>query len=487
MRCADAGSGVTGSEEQLVLTVPDEAEMAEFGGEVARTLAPGDRVGLVGDLGAGKTALARAILRTLAGDPGYEVPSPTFTIVQDYPELTPPVRHVDLHRVGSGETGELGLGEGQAELVEWPHARLPITITIAFGPDEGARTLTVDAPARWLGTLERHRRATDFLRRAGWADAARAPINADASSRRYERLRRGSDRAILMDAPVFTPAPDTYARRARLADGNIGAFVAVGAALGAAGLCAPAVLACDLDPGFLLLDDLGDEKIAGAQIHVERYEAAMDALAAFHAAPPTLPLPGPPAYDPPRFDADLAAVEVALFPQWYLRAPQDEAFTALWREAIEALPREDDRLALRDVHSPNLMWLVEREGIARVGWIDYQDAMIAPSAYDVVSLAQDARIDVPEDVEAALVARYLAGRPGLDEAAFRRGYHVLGAERATRILGVFRRLNDRDGKPQYLAHLPRVRRALARNLAAEPSLAPLQGWFAANTDVMDGG
>jgi aminoglycoside/choline kinase family phosphotransferase len=179
-------------------------------------------------------------------------------------------------------------------------------------------------------------------------------------------------------------------------------------------------------------------------------------------------------------------MEVALFPEWYARTPPDPAFEALWRDVIGRLPREADRLALRDYHSPNLLWLPDRQGIARIGVIDYQDAMIAPAAYDVVSLAQDARVDVPDDLEAAILARYLAGRPGLDGDAFLTAYRVLGAERATRILGVFRRLNDRDGKPQYLPHLPRLRRALARNLAAEPLLAPLRDWFARHSTVLDG-
>ncbi len=117
--------------------------------------------------------------------------------------------------------------------------------------------------------------------------------------------------------------------------------------------------------------------------------------------------------------------------------------------------------------------------------IDYQDAMIAPSAYDVVSLAQDARVEIPRALQDAIVARYLAGRTGLDAERWRETYAILGAQRATRIAGVFRRLNDRDGKPQYLAHIPRMKRTIAQNLEAAPALAPLAAWFAQHTDVMD--
>lgn len=480
------------------VTIADETKMAALGAALARVIARGDRIALVGDLGAGKTTLARAVLRALADDLDLEVPSPTFTIVQAY-DLAIPVRHVDLYRVGdAAELAELGLGEGDAaELVEWPREPLPVTVTIGFGDGETGRTVTFDAPPEWLARLDRHLALARFLDAAGWGAASRWDIAGDASTRRYERLA-GDRTAILMDAPVYTPGPGSYAVRARLADGNMNAFLAVGALLRERGLSAPAPLAADLSRGFLLLEDLGDLKIADAGRAIpERYLAAAAALAAFHAEPAPAPLPGPvlaafagavpvPAprapHAPPRFDADLAAMEVALFPEWYARTPPDPEFVSLWRAAIEALPRDDDRLALRDYHSPNLLWLPEREGIARVGVIDYQDAMIAPAAYDVVSLAQDARVDVPDDLEAAIVERYLAGRPGLDRDAFLRAYHVLGAERATRILGVFRRLNDRDGKPQYLPHLPRLRRALGKNLG-HPALAELRGWFDRNAPL----
>ena len=471
----------------LVLDLPDEAAMAALGAAVARVIAPGDRIGLSGDLGAGKTTLARAILRALADDPALEVPSPTFTIVQEY-ALPVPVRHVDLYRVeDEADVAELGLGEADAaELVEWPRTPLPVTVAIAFGPGEEGRTVTVTGPAGWLARLSRALATVRFLAAAGWGAARRVPLRMDASTRRYERLARDGETAILMDAPAFRPEPGSYPVRARLADGDMDAFLAVGALLRDRGLSAPATIAADTARGFLLMEDLGDDRIApGGLMIEERYAAAMDALAVFHAERPPHPLPGPPPHTPPRFDADLAAVEVALFPEWYLRTPPDPDFVALWREAIDALPRGDDHLALRDYHSPNCMWLPDRAGVARVGLIDYQDAMIAPAAYDVVSLAQDARVDVPDDAEARLLARYLAARPNLDAAAFMTAYRILGAQRATRILGVFRRLNDRDGKPQYLPHLPRLRRHLAKNLAAEPRLAALADWFARNTTVLE--
>ncbi len=108
---------------------------------------------------------------------------------------------------------------------------------------------------------------------------------------------------------------------------------------------------------------------------------------------------------------------------------------------------------------------------------------MGPSAYDVASLLQDARVDVPELTEIALLSRYTRARlkadPGFDAPAFVRLYATLAAQRASKILGIFARLDMRDGKPQYLRHLPRVWSYLQRSLA-HPSLAPLQSWYRAN-------
>ena len=477
---------------EIRITIPDESAMADLGAAMARVIRAGDRIGLAGDLGAGKTTLTRALLKSLADDPALEVSSPTFTLVHFY-DLVVPVRHVDLYRVDDDAAEEeLGLGEPDAaEIIEWPRTPLPITVRIDFGATENARIVTVEGPDVWVDALSRARVIHRFVASAGFGKATRTPVKSDASTRRYERLTRPGESAILMDAPVFTPAPDSYALSARLADGNLDAFLAVGAYLCGRGLSVPKARAVDRTEGLLLLEDFGDDKIAVDGQAVEaRYAAAVDALVALHtssdAAQSQETLTGPPPHTPPRFDADLAAVEVALFPQWVLRTEPDAAFLALWREAIDGLSRADDQLALRDFHSPNLLWLPDRPGVAQVGVIDYQDAMIAPAAYDVVSLAQDARVSVPREVQARLVARYLRARPEVDPDTFMTAYHVLGAQRATRVLGVFRRLADRDHKPQYLPHIPRLQRALAENLTAVPQLSPLREWYVRHTDILEG-
>jgi aminoglycoside/choline kinase family phosphotransferase len=144
---------------------------------------------------------------------------------------------------------------------------------------------------------------------------------------------------------------------------------------------------------------------------------------------------------------------------------------------------------LRDYHSPNLLWLPDRSDIARIGVLDFQDALTGPAAYDVASLLQDARVDVPEAMEVTLLSRYVRARlhddPDFDAAAFTRLYATLAAQRATKILGIFARLDRRDGKPQYLRHMPRIWNYLQRSLS-HPTLASLRSWYTTNVRAPDG-
>jgi aminoglycoside/choline kinase family phosphotransferase len=225
---------------------------------------------------------------------------------------------------------------------------------------------------------------------------------------------------------------------------------------------------------------------------IERYAYAADLLVALHGLdlPGVLPAAPKVDYALPSYDLDAFLIEAELILDWYLphrnagASPEVRAhFQALWRDALRPVLEAPKSWVLRDFHSPNLLWLEEREGIAKVGLLDFQDAVLGPSAYDLASLLQDARVDVPEDAEIALFSRYVTARrqadPGFDANGFARLYATLAAQRATKILGIFARLDRRDHKPQYLRHMPRVWNYLRRALA-HPALQALDAWYLRN-------
>ncbi len=308
--------------------------------------------------------------------------------------------------------------------------------------------------------------ARAFLAAAGWGAAGRRALAGDASPRRYERLTDAAGRsAVLMDAD---PASGEDVRP----------FLAIARHLAALGLSAPRVLAEDAAAGFLLLEDLGDDLFARLAARApgregELYAAAIDVLAVLHRHPPP---PGLAAYDPATM-GDLAGLAVA----WYAvgargaapgsaeagRAALADCVTA----TLKALAPEAPVLVLRDYHAENLLWLPDRQGPARVGLLDFQDARAGHPAYDLVSLVEDARRDVPAALAADLRARYAAAT-GQDATPFAAACAALAAQRNLRILGVFARLSMHFGKPGYVGLIPRVWRHLAADLA-HPALAPL--------------
>ncbi|MBK1636151.1 aminoglycoside phosphotransferase family protein [Rhodovulum adriaticum] len=308
------------------------------------------------------------------------------------------------------------------------------------------------------------RNADAFLSGAGWGAAQRAPLAGDASNRRYERLTGGPDGAgaVLMDAPP---------QRGE----DVRPFTAIARHLSGLGLSAPAILAEDAENGFLLLEDLGDALFARViprhpALEPTLYAAAVDLLADLHRAPPPGILPA--------YDADLMADLACLPFDWYLPAlgrpapaGAKQAFAAAIRAQL-ARHAPPSVLVLRDYHAENLIWLPSRTGTARVGLLDFQDAMVGHPAYDLVSLLEDARRDVPPPLQAHMLDRYIAAS-GADAGAFRRAYALLGAQRNLRILGVFARLCLRDGKPSYLPLMPRVWGHLMHDLS-HPALAGLR-------------
>ncbi|WP_156255439.1 aminoglycoside phosphotransferase family protein [Sandarakinorhabdus oryzae] len=302
-----------------------------------------------------------------------------------------------------------------------------------------------------------------FLNAHGWGGAAVRPLAGDASFRRYFRVVLQGRTAVLMDAP-----PDKEDSRP---------FLAIGRHLDALGFSAPQALATDLDQGLVLLEDFGDGRVnpvLAADASNERaiYETAVDILAELHRHPP--------ADVPPYNEAELLR-EARLFPDWYLPAvglAEAPGYNEAWAPLWPALFTHPPVLVLRDYHADNLM-LLDRPGLKRLGLLDYQDALAGHPAYDLASLLQDIRRVVLPDLEAAMIARYIRARPGLDEAAFRTAYAILAAQRNIKILGVFTRLYVRDGKPSYPAFHPRLWELVNANLA-HPALSGVQAWFDAN-------
>ncbi|WP_309086142.1 tRNA (adenosine(37)-N6)-threonylcarbamoyltransferase complex ATPase subunit type 1 TsaE [Chelativorans sp.] len=480
--------------------LPDEQATDLLGDDLALALRPGDVLALSGDLGAGKTTLARALIRAIAGERQLEVPSPTFTLVQSY-ALRIPVHHFDLYRLAQPEElEELGFAEALAEgivLVEWPE-RAPgafaNAIALVLRESGAGREAEISAPPGAAERIAHSLAIRDFLDRAGYTGARRTYLLGDASVRAYETISTEDHRLILMDAPQRRDEPIVrdglpYSRIARLAQ-SVTAFVGVANALRDAGFSAPCIHAQDLDQGLLLTEHLGDEHFLGSQGTPipERYLAAAELLAGLHERkwPQSFPVAEGLDYSPPPYDHAALGIETELLLDWYLPFVKDrpasqserDEFSRLWESLFRRLQQAEQGLVLRDFHSPNIIWRGEKQGLDRLGLVDVQDAVWGPAAYDVASLALDARVTVPEPLEAAILAAYCAARrsPRFDRAAFEEAYAITAAQRNTKLLGIFVRLSQRDGKPFYLRHLPRIRTYLNRVLE-HPTLAGLRAFY----------
>lgn len=312
-----------------------------------------------------------------------------------------------------------------------------------------------------------------FLIQNGWAGAKRSLLAGDASFRRYDRIVRANAKVVLMDAPP----PDEDVRP----------FVAMARHLNGLGYSAPEILAVDEQAGLLLLEDLGDntytQVLAKGGDEMMLYELAIDVLIDLHKRPSAESIPtGLPSYGNGRL-----LDEAFLAPQWtytaFAGAPASEdvrrAYGDIWLQLFPLIHSGPKTLVLRDYHVDNLLWLVERSGIKACGLLDFQDAAAGHPAYDLVSLLEDARRGLGPGVKAKMIERYLSAFPDVDRDAFTRVFAILAAQRHAKVIGIFTRLCLRDGKPDYLLHIPRVW-ALLEGALENPVLIHMKDWFDSN-------
>ncbi len=332
-----------------------------------------------------------------------------------------------------------------------------------------------------------------FLAKHGHGDSPRSHLTGDASTRSYELIQPpGKSSLILMDAP---PQPDgppildgkPYSQIAHLAE-NMRSFVGVADRLRENGFRVPEIFAHDLDLGLLLIENLGSTGIVDAKGKAicERYLASMETLAEIHnhTWQSSVDLADGSTHTLPPFDRDAILIEVDLLAQWYapyklghpLSREQLAGFSAVWQDLVPIIQSAEPSILLRDYHSPNIIWMDNAVGADRTALIDFQDALIGPTAYDVASIAQDARIPIRPELESQLIDRYLMHRNSIDVDSFKQAYAILAAQRVTKVLGIFVRLSQRDDKHIYLGNLPHVESYLKRALQ-HPVLGAYREWL----------
>lgn len=431
--------------------LPDETATTMLGTQLATLLVSGDTLLLVGAVGAGKSHFARSIIQALLG-PAQEVPSPTFTLVQTYEAPNSEIWHADLYRLSNiSELAELGLEDAFQDaicLVEWadrlgkndaPSDALRIAIT---DKADGREMTLSSTDTRWQKTnrvLDR----TNFLVNAKWSATRFTDVAGDLSSRTYQRLSLDQKTSILMDA-----GDDTS---------STGAFVKMTSWLTNAGYSAPVIYASDVDNGLLLLEDFGDgrlsdrpdvDKLMGECIALLADIRAQDAL-------PTLPCP-----------SSLDLSEMTALASYY--PGSDEIALRNFRQFLEPTIKSVitnclATVSLRDFHTDNIMWLADRNGIKRLGLLDYQDAFLTHPVYDLMSLLTDARRDVTKAARLQWITEY-ARQTGDDLDELSKAFSVFSVQRNLRILGIFARAAVEQRKNHHVQNVPRVYAYLAEAL-----------------------
>jgi N-acetylmuramate 1-kinase len=495
----------------FTLEFQNQTETEKFAQKLSLWARPGLVIGLEGDLGSGKSTFARAFIKALAPNTEeFDVPSPSFSLIQTYDMTRVPVAHIDLYRLANSQDVEnLSLDEllpNHLLLIEWPE-RLNSAISsnilnLQFSGNGNTRQVSTSVNGAWIQAIHRNAVIENFIAQNNLQHAERIFFEGDASSRRYEKLKTEDKSILLMDMPTRADGPvvkfgKPYSQIAHLAEG-IKSVVCINHYLSLIDkYSVPDTLAFDHENGLALIEDLGSnvygKMLLAGEDMTEPLSAAAELLAelAGHAHSDEIKMPGLSSYTIPPYDEQAMLIEIELLPKWFWphvhgTEPQDaliSSFESIWRKLLPLAQQNTPQLVMRDYHSPNLLWLPERKGIFRVGLIDTQDAVMGHAAYDLVSMIQDARVDISEQLAEKIFQHYIACRQNtskpFSEADFCTAYAVLGAQRATKILGIFARLNKRDGKPAYLKHMPRVSRYLKQNLQ-HPALASLKDWFESN-------
>ena len=475
----------------------DEAATGLLAEDIALILQPSDVVAVVGKLGAGKTTFCRTLIRTLADNDILEIPSPTFTLVQQYDLKRFSVAHFDLYRITkSEELEELGFDDylsGSVVLIEWPEkagALLPsncLWMSIETGNSDSNRIVEFFGDkTTWQNRLNRTLQIRKFLNECGWRAAKRRFLEGDASTRSYEIIHGHSSNVVLMNAKpqpaeVAIRAGKSYSEIAKLSQ-TLDSFIAIDQALARVGVRVPKIVDSDKKHGLMLLENLGNEPVVEDNLPIrERYYAATEVLAFIHGKNWTNKIEiGPNEfYHLPNYDNEAMLIEVELFMDWFVpfysqQHVSDEIrdkFLNHWLELFQTIGNSEQSIVLRDYHSPNLLWQKDAASIDQVGLIDFQDAVFGPAIYDLVSLVQDARVDIDNSLQEQLMHHYLSlrSKQGTEknEIEFMRDFTIVASQRAVKILGIFARLSQRDGKHNYLQHIPRILGYLIKNLRHE--------------------
>jgi aminoglycoside/choline kinase family phosphotransferase len=310
----------------------------------------------------------------------------------------------------------------------------------------------------------------NFIKVNGWTDASCFFLAGDCSNRHYYRLNKpDGTTAVLMDA---------YGDNEHIAP-----FIKIAELLGSLGCSAPKVLGYDMPQRFILLEDLGDATftycLKQGMDPTPLYETAVDALIQIHQNFDVSLCPDLPAYG-----TEEMLTKNNQFLDWYyprihgtdVTQPIKDAWTDSWHEAFKILNNARKTLILRDFHVDNLLWLKDRKDHQRCGLLDFQDAALGGQSYDLVSLFEDVRQDVDQVMAKKLIQKYLSHFSYLDEEAFMAQYYTLGAQRITRIIGVFSRMLIQDKRPHYMAFLPRAWKWLENDLKHD-NLLDIRRWF----------